>query len=179
LDAGVDPATWDKRKVDEHKTKLAALAKELMSGKCALTKTSRGLQRCVNVVAARLWSPDSKLTLVEKGRKCPDTNEEWNPQLPTVKKENNESLMDASLRICSQQLRFAEDDVEFPNESAWEYFDYTEPSSRYTGLTTMYQKFFVDVVLEDEDELLKRVGLEGRLEAGGIAAEIDRRGSAA
>jgi len=160
LDAGFDPGiSWGHRQSGEGSSKLAALTKELLSGKCLLTKTSKGLQRCVSVVAARLWSPNRKLMLVEKGRKI-DNNEERKAQLPAAKKDNNESLMDASLRICEQQLHFTEDDVEFPSESAWEYFEYTEESSRYTGILTTYQKFFVDIVLEDDDDLVKRVCLK-------------------
>lgn len=171
LGAGFDPGiSWGHRGSagsPEGNAKLAALTKELLTGKCLLTKNSQGLQRCVSVVAARLWSPNRKLMLVEKGRKV-DSKEEWKAQLPAAKKDNNESLMDASLRICEQQLHFTEDDVEFPSESAWEYFEYTEESSRYTGILTTYQKFFVDIVLEDDEDLVKRVCLK---DGGLIASE--------
>merc|ERR1719482_1605415 len=115
----------------------------------------------------RLWSPDRRLLLVDKGRAhaSGEGEEKWHAQLPGEKKDHNESLHDAPRHICERQLGLGEDDAHFPDESAWEYYDYTDTSSRYHGLSTKYHKFFVDAVLEDDDDLLKRVGLTGRVES--------------
>jgi len=164
MEAGVNMEPWE-RPSGEKGNKLNQLAKELSSGECVLTKTSQGVQRCVTVVAMRLWSPDRKLLLVDKGRTTLTGEEKWHAQLPGEKKDHNESLQDAPRHICERQLGFTEDDAHFPDESAWEYYDYTDSSSRYHGLSTKYHKFFVDAVLEDDEDLLKRVGLTGRVES--------------
>jgi len=161
VEAGVDLKAWEGSSRGD---KTSMLTKEVSQGQSSLTKTSCGIQRCTNVVVLRVWSPDRKLMLVNKGSKYPSGEKEWNARLPGLKKEGEESLKDAVLRKCEHQLRFSEDDIYFPNESAWEYFDYTETSSRY-NFPTKYQKFFVDVVLEDDDDLWERVRLTGRVES--------------
>jgi len=162
---GADPDSWDGDRDDESKPTLVALSRELSSGKCILTKNSQGLQRCVNVVVLRLWSPDRKLMLVHKGSKYDDDSEKWNAQLPGAKKDGNETVMDTCRHICGVELGFTEEEVNFPDESTWEVFDYTAKSRGYEGLVTKYQKFFVDVVLEDDEDLWTRVGLTGRVES--------------
>jgi len=140
-------------------SKLESLEKELAQSKCYLTKTNLGVHRCVNVVAVRMWSPDRNRMLVDKGRLYQNGEEEWTAQLPGAKKDGIEDIKSAAQRICETQLGLEEEQFSFSDDSAWEYFDYSETSSRYTGLLTKYQKFFVDVILDDDEELQKRVGL--------------------
>jgi len=146
-------------------SKLESLAKEVASGKCYITKTNNGIHRCVTVVATRLWSPDRKLMLIEKGRKSAYGEEEWRARLPGSKKDITETLVETGMRVCDKQLNFTEDDVSFGDDSTWEYFEYSEVSSCYTGVLTKYQKFFLDVILEDDEDLERRVGLTGRVES--------------
>jgi len=158
-DAGVDIESWSQH---SHGNRIQSLAKELSTGKCYITKTGSGLpQRCVNVVALRLLSPDRRYMLVDKMRIHTTTGaEEPSPQLPGAKKDYQETLVSAALRICDRQLHFTEDNVEIGYDATnWEYFEYTEPSQRYTGLLTKYQKFFMDITLDDSPKLIKQVGL--------------------
>jgi len=165
-DAGVDVDSPHWQDSKRGTSKLADLSSELAKGKCFITNTSDGLHRCVTVVATRLWSPDRQLMLVEKGRKYASGEEEWSVRLPGSKKDSSESLMDVGMRVINTQLNLNQDNVAFTVDTAWEYFDYTEPSSRYVGLLTKYQKFFVDVVIEDDEDLWNRIGLSSKIRGG-------------
>lgn len=163
-------------------SKVEALTEELALGKCSLANTSVGIQRCVSVVCVRLWSPDRKWMVVEMGRKEPWSGEEWTVQLPGSKKTNSESIEVVVTRLCEDQLGLTEDDISFGSESTWEYFEYTQASNRYKGVRTKYQKYFVDVVLEDGEELLERLALSSRVPAEfvpeGFWSTVSRSGSA-
>jgi len=137
------------------------LAKELASGTCSITQTSKGVNRCVNVVALRLWNPDRTRMLIEKGSKHNVSGEEeWNARLPGVKFVDNETVTSAAIRVCEERLGLQDGDVDMGSDATSETFAYFETSSRYVGLLTKYQKFFVDLVLDDDEELLKRLGLD-------------------
>jgi len=152
---GVEPDTWD-AKGDGRKLQL--LLTELKTGKCYLEQNSKGLMRVVNIVSIRVWSPDKQFLLVDRGRRNEFGEQNWDAQLPGRKKEKSETLQEVALAML-EIVKLQEEDVNFPDEVAWEYFDYIETSSRFEGLLTKYQKFFVDAILEEDDDLLQRMGL--------------------
>lgn len=152
---GIDPDTWDS-KGDGRLLQL--LLNELKKGKCYLEMNSKGLMRVVDIVSIRVWSPDRKHLLVDKGRQNKYGDQEWNAQLPGRKKDKVEQLQEVALAMCGT-VNLKEEDITFPDEVSWEYFDYTDESHRFPGLVTKYQKFFVDAVLEDEEQLCQRMHL--------------------
>jgi hypothetical protein len=167
-EAGINLELWTDQSSG---TRLQSLLSEMTSGRCYITKTGSGMpQRCVNVVALRLMSPDRHFMLVDKLRTHTTTGaEERSPQLPGSKKKHQESLESSALRILSDQLHLTAEDVVIANNaSTWEYFEYTEPSQRYNGLLTKYQKYFVDITLDDNAQLLKQVCLEEKMLHGGF-----------
>lgn len=153
---GVDPDEWGEAGGSVRKLQL--LTKELKAGKCYLEENSSGITRVVNIVSVRIWSPNREYLLVDWGRRNDHGDENMEPQLPGRKKEKTETLQEVAAAMC-QIVRLNEDNFSFPDEVAWEYFDYSETSSRFKGLVTKYQKFFVDAVLEEDEELLRRMGL--------------------
>lgn len=163
-DAGIDVESWKRRSSDKLQL-IHSLDKELMAGKCYITKTGHGVpQRCVNVVAVRLLSPNRKLMLVDKMRTHITTGvEDRAPQLPGSKRVHQENLISAAKRILLDQLQLIEEYVDIgSNVRTWEFFEYTEKSNRYNGLLTQYQKFFIDVTLKDNCQILQKFGLERR-----------------
>lgn len=153
----VDASAWQDRS-RSGVSKLEALAKEVSLGECYITNTSSGLHRCVSLVALRVWSPDRQLMLIEKGHKYRSGEEKWVPRFAGASKDCSENLEEAAMRVCERQLGFTNEHVSFGDDSAWEYYEYVEMSTKYTGLFTQYQKFLVDVYLDDDDELWQRVG---------------------
>jgi len=159
--AGVDIETpaWQEEK-RHGSSKLDDLAKELSLGKCSLVQSPAGVYRCVNVVSVRCWTPDRQHMLIEKGRKYKSGEEEWDARLPGTKQDANESLMDVVMRVCEEHFNISDKDLWFSQEGTWEHFEYRDTSSRYKGLLTKYQKFFVDVAVEDEEsDFEERLGL--------------------
>merc|ERR1712192_138767 len=62
---------------------LAELAREVERGSCFLTKGPGGVERSINVVRIRLWSPSKQFLLVEVGRKHRTTGVvNWKAQMP-------------------------------------------------------------------------------------------------
>lgn len=153
----VDASAWQDRS-RSGASKLEALAKEVSLGECYITNTSSGLHRCVSLVALRVWSPDRQLMLIEKGHKYRSGEEKWVPRFAGASKDCSENLEEAAMRVCERQLGFTNEQVSVGDDSAWEYYEYVEMSSKYTGLLTQYQKFLVDVYLDDDDELWQRIG---------------------
>mmetsp|Transcript_83652 Transcript_83652/g.132221 ORF Transcript_83652/g.132221 Transcript_83652/m.132221 type:complete len:630 (+) Transcript_83652:61-1950(+) len=148
---GVDSDKWG----EADSGKMRRLCEEVRSGICVLEKTDRGVQRCVNILMLRLWSPDERLLVQSKS---PTDAAEL--QLPEIKKDIFESLTSAAVRLLQSRLLLTESNVRFEDEYNWEYYDEIEPSKLYPGLWTKQQKFFVNaVLLDDDDNVLKRVGL--------------------
>jgi hypothetical protein len=154
---GVEPDSW---KDKGHGLRL--LLQELATGRCFLEHSSQGLRRVVKIVSVRVWSPDHQLLLVDKGRQAAvSAKQVWRAQLPGREVDESEGLQEVALAMC-EIVKLGEDDVQFPDEhidGSCEFFDYVEPKSHFEGLVTKYQKFFVDAVLEEEDELIDRMGL--------------------
>lgn len=162
--AGVDIQSPVWQAVGRGRTLIQKLAKELSSDQCCITDTSSGLHRCVNVVALRLWSDsERKLMLVEKAHKYDSDDGEapWvsQLQLPGSKKSVTENLKTVGMRIIEKNLNLSQEQVSFGDDYSFEYFEYTTESSRFEGIKTKYEKFFIDVELEDDDALFERLGL--------------------
>jgi hypothetical protein len=152
---GIKPEEWDDRGEDRA---VRALQREMEAGKTYLEMNSSGILRVVDMVALRLWNPDRTLLLIDKGRANDFGDKEWKAQLPGRKKEMTKTLREVAIAIA-EILNCSEDDIQFPAEMSWEYSSYQSKSERYKGLPTKYCKFFVDAVLEDEEEVMKNMGL--------------------
>jgi hypothetical protein len=162
LQGGVDPDLWDARPGSERGSnnpkKVQLLLKELQAGKCYLEQnSSQGMMRVVNYVYLRIWSPDQHYLLVDRGRSDDQGEEVWDaPSLPSCKKLKSQTIKEEVLKKC-EHLNLFENDIHFKEEGSWEYFDTVEPSSRFKGLVTKYQKFFVDIVMEEDDALVEKL----------------------
>lgn len=154
-EAGVDveSPTWQSFSKKHGASRLEALTKELSEGGSKITNTINGLHRCIDVTAVRLWSPDQKLMLVEKCYRSVGDEEVWYSQLPESRRQSKAGLKDTVKLICEEKLGLPSEHMTLSDDSAWEYFEYSEESRRYEGLHTKYQKTFVDVVLTKDAAL--------------------------
>jgi hypothetical protein len=138
--------------------KIQTLLDDMRAGKCKLAQNSRGLVKVVNEVTVRIWSPDRQLVLVDLGRKKANGDESWSAKFPARETVDQEKPEEVALDLCNQ-VDLEEDDISFPEDIAWEFYEYTESATEFKGLKTKFQRYFVDAILEDDEDLFERVEL--------------------
>jgi len=155
---GIRTTDWTGEK--ESRT-LESLEQELRERKCFLIDNGKhGVQRLVRVITLRLRSPDEKFVMVQVMRTDRVGNQHWRTHLPETEQDLDEIIVDGARRIVSQSLGLEEDDVEYPGDSNWEYHETVEDAKAYPGLRTKYEKYYVDAILRDDDELIAKVALQ-------------------
>jgi hypothetical protein len=152
---GVDTSKWTGEK--ETQT-VDDLLNELRDGECCfLDDGNKGVQRVLCVVTLRLWTPDDKYLLLQVGAKGASGYESKSLLLPGSTQRVRETIHECAQRVLTEQLGLHENDTVFQSETLWQYDESERETSKYPGLMTRYQKFFVDVRLGDERSVLEKM----------------------
>jgi hypothetical protein len=164
---GVDTTPWTGKQATQT---VEELLEELRMGECCLLDDgNKGVQRVLCVVTVRLWTPDEKYLLLQVGERKKGTNGDYEAKtmlLPGSTQRVRETIQECAQRVLTDQLDLHEDDATFQSEALWQYDEQVRETSKYPGLMTRYQKFYVDVRLNDDHWVLEKMRVIDSLRAG-------------
>jgi hypothetical protein len=147
--------------------KLRDLVTELERGECTLQCDELSLWRVVRIILLRVWAPgDQRLLLQVGSSECEDGEFYVENKLPGGRLLPHESPLEAATRIMEEYLQIEEDDLDLPSAYSCEYKEVMQDTSTsFPGLPSKFQQFSMDIRLNNEEELVTRLGLGRRSRA--------------